>query len=415
MVRGRPAFVIVGGGLTGAAAAHALRSEWFDGRLVLIGAERRLPYERPPLSKAYLRGEPSAEDPTFLPPSWYEEQEVDVVLGERVATVDVAARAVELEGGGRVGYDALLVVTGGTNRTLPIPGWDLEGVLGLRTVDDADRIRQAAAPGARAVVAGAGFIGCEVAASLRHLGVDVDVVDRWPPLQRVLGPDVSAVYEALHREHGVRFHLGQRVERFEGTTRVRRVVTTSEETLECDFVVTGVGIVPVTGPVEGTGIAVADGILVDERFRTNAPYVFAAGDVANREHPIYGRVRVEHYDSALKHGSAAARAMLGQDDDAADLPWFWSDQYETNLQYIGLARGWDEFVTRGSLEDLSFVGFYMKRGVVDAVVGMNRGREVRRCAGMIASRAPVAPDALRDEDVDVRTLAGEVARGSVGR
>jgi 3-phenylpropionate/trans-cinnamate dioxygenase ferredoxin reductase component len=412
---GRPTFVIVGGGLTAAAAAHALRSDGFDGRVIIVGAEHRLPYERPPLSKAYLRGEPAAADPTFLSEAWYQEHEVDVLLGERVDAVDVERRVAELEDGGRFAFDSLLVATGGQNRTLPIPGWDLDGVLGLRTIEDADRIREAAVPGARVVIAGAGFIGCEVAASLRHLGVEVDVVDMSPPLLRVLGPDVSAIYAAMHREHGVRFHHEQRVERFEGAARVERVVTTTGEVLETDFVITGVGIVPVTAAVEGSGIELSNGILVDERFRTTAPGVFAAGDVANRLHPRYGRLRVEHYDSALKQGAAAARAMLGRDDETAELPWFWSDQYDTNLQYLGLAKEWDEFVTRGSLEERDFVGFYLKDGVVDAAVGMNRGRDVRRAAGVISSRRPVDTDLLRDEDVDIRGLVGEPARGSVSR
>jgi 3-phenylpropionate/trans-cinnamate dioxygenase ferredoxin reductase component len=404
-------FVLAGGGMTAAATAHTLRSEGFDGRVVLVSAESHLPYERPPLSKEYLRGEHPAEETTFLSEGWYEEHQVELLLGERVVRVQPGDRTVELRDGRRLGYDALLIATGGENRRLPIPGWELDGVLGLRSIEDADRIRQAAVPGSRAVIAGAGFIGCEVAASLRQLGVEVDVVELFEaPLVRVLGPKVAAVYEALHREHGVWFHFGQGVERFEGPDRVERVVTTTGARLECDFVVTGVGIAPVTDLLEGSGIEVANGVLVDGRCRTNAPGVLAAGDVANHLHPVFGRLRVEHYDNALKQGTAAARTMLGRDEPYGDLHWFWSDQYDTNLQYLGFALEWDAFVTRGSLEGRSFVGFYVREGMVDAVVGMNRGREVRRAAGLIAARRPVDVRALADEDVDVRKLAAGLAR-----
>jgi 3-phenylpropionate/trans-cinnamate dioxygenase ferredoxin reductase subunit len=406
-------FVIVGGGLAGAKAAETLRSEGFDGRVVLIGAEASRPYERPPLSKEYLRGERPAEDTTFLPEEWYEQNEVDLVLGERVARVDPADRTVDLDGSGRLACDALLIATGGRNRRLPIPGWELDGVLGLRTIEDADRLRQAASPGSHAVIAGAGFIGCEVAASFRTIGVEVDIVDMGPPLLRVLGPELSEMYATMHRDHGVRFHLEQRVERFEGTERVEGVVTDAGTRLPCDFVVTGVGIEPVTDLADGSGVLVDNGIAVDERCRTNVPGVFAAGDVANHLHPRFGRLRVEHYDNALKQGAAVARSMLGHDDVFDDLHWFWSDQYDTNLQYVGFARQWDRFVTRGSVEGLDFLGFYLRDGVVDAVVGMNRGREVRRASGLVGLGRPVDAGALADEDVDVRDLAAWAPEGSM--
>jgi len=266
------------------------------------------------------------------------------------------------------------------------------------------------------VIVGAGFIGCEVAASLRHLGVEVDLVEFFDlPLVRVVGPEIGRVYAEMHAEHGVRLHLRQAAERFEGEHSVRAVLTTDGARLECDFVVTGVGISPVTDLAQGTAIDLSNGILVDERCRTNVPGIFAAGDVANHLHPLFGRLRVEHYDNALKQGAAAARSMLDHPEPYDDLHWFWSDQYDTNLQYIGFAPEGAAFVARGSVEGRSFTGFYLSDGTVRAVVGMDRGREVRRAAGLIRSGATVDPRVLADEDVDMKELVAHAGRTSGDR
>jgi 3-phenylpropionate/trans-cinnamate dioxygenase ferredoxin reductase component len=411
----RRTFVIVGAGLTGGAAASTLRDEGFDGRIVLIGDEPRPPYERPPLSKEYLRGE--ASDLTYLrPPGWYAAEDVELLAGAVVERLDVRERSVVLRGGERIAYDAVLVATGGRNRRLRVPGADLQGVLDLRTVEDADRIRAHAVEGTKAVVVGAGFIGCEVAASLRSMGVEVEVVEVLDaPLLRVAGPEVGRVYREIHEDHGVRFHFEQTVDRFEGTARVEAVVTSTGRRIECDVVVVGVGIEPSTGVVEDTGVELEDGIVVDEGCRTNVEGVHAAGDVANHFHPLFGRrVRVEHYDNALKQGAAAARSMMGQEIRFDDPHWFWSDQYGHDLQYLGHAAEWDDFVVRGSMGERRFLGFYLKRGIVDAVVGLDRGREVRRAAKLIRSRQPVDPARLRDEEVDVRALAEGPPASSTG-
>ncbi len=399
--------VIVGANLTGGAAASTLREEGFRGRVVLIGEEPHPPYERPPLSKEYLRGQKEF-DATFLrPPEWYGEAGVELRLGERATGVDPAARAVNLEDGELVGYDRLLIATGGTNRRLSVPGHDLEGVHGLRTRADADRIRAEARAGRKAVVVGAGFIGSEVAASLRQLGVEVDVVEVLElPMLGVVGPDVAKVYEGIHRDHGVRFHFQETVAAFRGKARVEEVVTDRGTAIGCDFVVVGIGITPATDVVDETPVVVEDGIVVDRFCRTNVEDVYAAGDVANHYHPLFGRrIRVEHWDNALKQGAAAARNMMGRDEAFEDPHWFWSDQYEFNLQSMGVADGWDDFVMRGSLEDRDFLGFYLRRGVVVAAIGLNRGNEVRRSASIIRKRQRVDPRALRDEDVDVRKLS----------
>ena len=408
----RPTFVIVGANLTGGAAVSTLRDDGFDGRIVLVGEEIHPPYERPPLSKAYLRGEESFEDALLRPREWYGENDVELALGTTATTIDPNERVVQLSDGDRVRYDKVLVATGGHNRRLPVPGGDLEGIRYLRTVEDADAIGAEAKAGRKAVVVGAGFIGCEVTASLRNLGVDVDVVEIFDtPLVRVVGPEVGKVYESVHRDQGVRYHFQESVERFEGNQRVEAVVTAKGTRIECDFAVVGVGIQPATSLVEGTGVAAENGILVDQFCRSSVEDVFAAGDVANHDHPLFGRrMRVEHWDNALKQGAAAARNMMGTLTPYADPHWFWSDQYEFNLQYLGFATAWDQFVVRGSLEDRDFLGFYVKDGVVDAVVGTNRGREVRRSAGIVQSRQPVDTATLRDEGVDVKTLSQSLSR-----
>ncbi|MDP8957575.1 MAG: FAD-dependent oxidoreductase [Actinomycetota bacterium] len=408
----RPTFVIVGANLTGGAAVSTLRDHGFHGRIILIGQEQHPPYERPPLSKGYLRGEEPFDDALLRPPNWYGENDVELLLGTTATRVDPGERVVELADGNRIPYDKVLVATGGRNRRLPVPGGEPDGVLYLRTVEDSDALKAEAKPGRKAAVVGAGFIGSEVAASLRTLGVEVEVVEVFDaPLVRVVGPEIGKLYESIHRDHGVRFHFQESVERFEGTTRVEEVITSKGTRIACDLAVVGVGIQPATEVVEGTDVAVENGILVDEFCRTTVDGVFAAGDVANHYHPLFGRrMRVEHWDNALKQGAAAARNMMGRETTFADPHWFWSDQYDFNLQYMGFATAWDEFVVRGSLEDRNFVGFYVKDGVVDAVVGLNRGRDVRRSAGLIQSRQPVDPAVLRDEDGDLKKLAQSLSR-----
>jgi len=400
-------FVIVGANSTGGAAAATLRTEGFEGDVIVVGAEQHPPYERPPLSKEYLRGEATADSALLRPAAWYSDNGVDMRLGSRAVSVDVGRRVVRLEDRDGIPFDKVLVATGGRNRRLSVPGHDLPGILDLRTFEDADRIRREARPGRRAVVVGAGFIGCEVAASLRQLGVEVEVVEIFEaPLFRVVGRDVGMVYESIHRDHGVRFHFTDDVIRFEGHDRVEAVVTGKGVRIECDFVVVGIGIEPATEVIDETRVAVENGIVVDQFCQTTVPGVFAAGDVANHYHPLFDRrIRVEHWDNALKHGAAAAKNMVGIRTEYADPHWFWSDQYEYNLQYAGFSADWDELVVRGSMDERNFVGFYRKDGVVQAAVGVNRGRDVRRAMALIKSRQVVDAKALRDEDVDLRKMA----------
>ncbi len=401
--KGRKRIVIVGAALCGGTAAATLRREGFDGHLTLIGAEQHLPYERPPLSKSFLRGETSFDDALVESAAFWPDKQVELRLGTKAIGVDAYGHTVELEGGERVPFDQLLIATGARNRRFPIPGLDLSGVYDLRTVEDAERIRAEVMPGRNVVIAGMGFIGSEVAASLRQKGLSVTVIDgNIAPLARVLGEQVGGVLEGIHRDKGVQMHFQDRVASFEGTHRVERVVTAGGLKLDCDFVVTGLGVEPITDFLEGSGIDLDDGVLVDEWCKTSVEGIFAAGDVANHINLLFGRrVRVEHWQNAIKHGRAAALSMLGKGSPYRDVYWFWSDQYEVNLQYAGYHTEWDELVVRGSLEDRSFLAFYVRDGRVLATVGIGRGEDVQRCMSLIEASAQVDPDKLSDEAVDL--------------
>jgi 3-phenylpropionate/trans-cinnamate dioxygenase ferredoxin reductase component len=324
-----------------------------------------------------------------------------------VTRVEPAAGTVHLDTGRSLRYDKLLIATGVRTRRLPIPGLNLQGVFDLRSVADADALRLQIAPGKRAAVIGMGFIGSEVAASLRQKGVEVVGIDPSPtPLFRVLGEDVGQVMAAVHREHGVEMLFNDLVLRFEGDGQLRRVVTTRGRRIDCDFAVVGVGVEPAVDFLAGSGIGINNGILVDEYCRTTVEDVYAAGDVANHYHPVFGRrMRVEHWQNARQQGAAAARSMLGAGPPYDAVHWFWSDQYDVNLQYAGFHQEWDRMVIRGGLDERNFVAFYLNQGRIDAVVGFNRGNDVRRAMALIKSRELVDHEWLKDDDVDLRSLA----------
>jgi 3-phenylpropionate/trans-cinnamate dioxygenase ferredoxin reductase component len=399
-------YIIVGANLAGGTAAITLREEGFDGEIELIGAEPHPPYERPPLSKEYLQGVKPFEDALLKPSSFYTEHNIHTRLGQRALHVYPSERTVELEDSSKVPYDKLLVATGVRNRRLRVPGVDLEGIYSLRTVDDADRIQAAARAGSRAVLVGMGFIGSEVAASLRHRGVEVVVIEPFKtPLYRVLGEEIGRVFADLHRENGVQMFFEESVTSFEGTDSVQRVMTGAGRLIECDFVVMGVGVEPVTDLLTGCGVKIDNGIVVDEYCQTNVEDIYAAGDVANHFHPLFGRhLRVEHWQNAIHQGRAAARSMLGKREPYSDVHWFWSDQYDCNVQYAGFHMGWDELVVRGNLEQRNAVVFYIQERRIAAAVAFNRGRDLQRAMSLIRARVEVEPEVLRDEGVDLRSL-----------
>jgi 3-phenylpropionate/trans-cinnamate dioxygenase ferredoxin reductase subunit len=403
-------FVIVGASLTGAKAAETLRTEGFDGRLVLIGAEHERPYERPPLSKDYLRGEVGRERVYVHDEGYYAEREIELLLGRTAMSLDNSARVVELDGGEQLRYDRLLLATGAEPRRLPIPGGELDGVHYLRNVGDSDALRERLDRGGSVVVVGAGWIGSEVAASARQRGLDVTVIEPASvPLERVLGPELGAIYRDIHTDHGVRMMLGTGVAAFEGATNVERVRTSDGQTLDCEFVVVGVGVQPRTQLAASAGLAVDDGILIDEHLQTSVPEVFAAGDVANAQHPFYGqRIRVEHWANALHQGPAAARNMLGRRQPYDTLPYFFSDQYEIGMEYAGYARTWDRVVLRGDPASREFIAFWLVDDRVVAGINVNVWDVTDHIQRLIRSRTRVDDRRLADTDVALETLVPAV-------
>ena len=408
--------MIVGDAMAGGNAAVALREEGFRNQVTVVGREPGVPFGRPPLSKTYLRSEEELANWYVKPASWYEEHDVNRIVGSGVAVVDTAAHTVLLDSGRELAYQKVLIATGGRNRRLELPGADLPGVYYLRTVAECEAIKRQAVAGRRAVVVGMGFIGSEVAASLTQLGVHVTAI--FPgrfPLERVLGGEIGALFGAIHRENGVELLAGDQVAAFEGAERLEAVRTAGGVRVACDFAVAGVGIEPVVPAVAGQPVAQDNGVLVDQFCRTSAADVYAAGDVANHLHPVFGRVRVEHYNNAEKQGAAAARSMLGSDAPYDYIHSFWSDQYDHKLEYVGHATTWDEFVVRGSLEEQSLIGFYLVNGVVRAAAGLDRGgdpeldrdAEMAAAARLVAVRAQPPRGLLADEQVDLWSVGKE--------
>jgi 3-phenylpropionate/trans-cinnamate dioxygenase ferredoxin reductase subunit len=404
--------VIIGGGVAGGNAAATLREEGFPGPVLLISREPGVPFGRPPLSKTYLRSEEDLDAWYVRPAGWYADHDVELRSGAAVVAVDPAAHAVTLDSGKELGYQKVLIATGGRNRRLGVPGAGLPGIHYLRTVAECDAIKQEAVPGRRAVVVGMGFIGCEVAASLTELGVRVTAV--FPgrtPLERVLGGQVGALIGAIHRANGVELLPGDQVAAFEGTERLEAIATAAGHRIACDFAVAGIGIEPDNLAVP---VARENGILADELCRASAPDVYVAGDMANHLHPLFGRIRVEHFNNAEKQGAAAAGSMLGSTAPYDYLHSFWSDQYEHKIEYVGHATKWDEFVVRGSVEEGKLIGFYLVDGVVLAAVGLDRGGdpeldldgEMAACARLVSARARPAPAVLADDRTDLWSLDG---------
>ena len=405
--------VIIGGGVAGGNAAATLREEGFPGPVVLISREPGAPFGRPPLSKTYLRSEEDLGAWYVRPDGWYAGHDVELRTGTSVVAVDPARHAVTLGSGAELDYQKVLIATGGRNRRLGLPGAGLPGLHYLRTVAECDAIKREAVPGRHAVVVGMGFIGCEVAASLTQMGVRVTAVFAGPsPLETVLGSEVGALIGAIHREKGVELLAGQQVAAFEGRQRLEAVVTAAGRRIGCDFAVAGVGLEP---DLPAAPIAFQNGILADQLCRASAPDVYVAGDVANHLHPLFGRVRVEHFNNAEKQGAAAARSMLGSAEPYDYLHTFWSDQYEHKIEYVGHAAKWDKFVVRGSAEERRLIGFYLADGVVLAAAGLDRGGdpeldlggEMAACSRLVAARARPAPALLADERTDLWSLAGQ--------
>jgi 3-phenylpropionate/trans-cinnamate dioxygenase ferredoxin reductase subunit len=403
-------FVVVGASMAGASAVEELRRAGFTGRLVLVGAEPHLPYERPPLSKGVLTGATPDTRVFLRDAAFYAAQQVDLLLGTAAVGLDTARREVLLASGARLRFDRLLIATGGQARRLAVPGADLPGVLELRTLDDACALRDAlhdvAARGGRVVIAGAGFIGAEVAAACRQLGVAVTVLEVLPAmLGRVLGAEVGAFCAQIHRAHGVDLRLGEAIMAVRGSARVTAVATAAGAELACDLLLVGVGMLPADAWLRDTGVALDDGVLVDAYCATNVPNIFAAGDVARWPYQLTGeRVRLEHEDNALRQGAAAARNLLGERLPYTPVPYFWSDVYDLKMQYVGHATTWDQVVLRGQPPVAPFIACYLRQGRLLAALAVNQVREVATLKRLIAARATPDPAALADAAVPLKSL-----------
>ena len=375
--------VIAGGGLAGATAAFALRERGFDGRITLVSQEQSAPYERPPMSKSYLRGESTLDQALVRPLADYAAQSIELLLGRRAVTLDPTIRELDLDDGTNLTYDALLIATGSAPRHLGSTPTSLRGVHYLRTAADADSIRTAAAEATNIVVIGGGWIGSEVTASLRQLGHEVTRISALPrPLQRVLGPEVAEAYRQLHAEHGVRLVQG-RVSLLQGTRSVEEIRLSDGHGVPADLVVIGVGAVARMQLAMRGGLETTEGgITVDEYLRSSVPNIYAAGDVAAAWHPRFGRhIRIEHWDNAIEQGKAAAANILGANQPYARTPYFYSDQFNLGMEYRGYAPQWGKVVVRGDLAKREFIAFWLADDRVIAAMNANvwdQGEELQR-------------------------------------
>ncbi|SER67791.1 3-phenylpropionate/trans-cinnamate dioxygenase ferredoxin reductase subunit [Mycobacterium sp. 88mf] len=394
-------FAIVGGGLAGAKAAEALRDNDFDGHVVLFAAEDQLPYERPPLSKEYLAGKKKLDDFTVDPASWYRDHNVELRLGTEVTAVNAAEHTLALPDGTAVGYDKLLLATGSSSRRPPIPGSDAAGVHYLRTIDDAATLSAALTPGSTLAVVGAGWIGLEVAAGARGRDVNVTVVESARlPLLATLGAEVGEVFAQLHREHGVDLRLDQSVKEVttdNGTATGLRLGDGS--TVTADAVLIAVGAAPNIGLAEKAGLAIADGgVLVDASLRSSDPDIFAVGDIAAAQHPFFGvRIRTEHWANALKQPAVAAAGMLGKSAEYDELPYFFTDQYDLGMEYVGHAPRYQRVVFRGDVAGREFVAFWLDaESRVLAGMNVNVWDVLDDVKALIRSAEPVDPERIAD-------------------
>jgi 3-phenylpropionate/trans-cinnamate dioxygenase ferredoxin reductase subunit len=402
-------FVIVGGGLAGAKAAEVLRDKDFGGHIVLLAEEDHLPYERPPLSKEFLAGKKSLPEFTVEDAAWYRDHNVDLRLGTRATAVDPAAHIVALPDDSKLHYDKLLLATGSRSRHLPLPGADASGVYYLRTVDDAEALDSALREGSSLAVVGAGWIGLEVAATARGRGVNVTVVETARlPLLTALGPEVAEVFAQLHRDHGVNLLLGSSVEEIASTAGVASGLRlTDGSDVDADAVLIAVGAEPNTGLAEHAGLDVAHGgVEVDSSLRTSNPDIFAVGDIAAAEHPLFGvRVRTEHWANALKQPAVAAAVMLGENAEYDELPYFFTDQYDLGMEYVGHAPSYERVVFRGDVAGREFAAFWLD-GDNRVLAGMNVNiwEGLDDIKDLIRLQAPADPGRLGDPNVPLREL-----------
>ncbi len=408
---GATQIVVIGGGQAGAQALQSLRQGGYEGKLTLVADEAALPYQRPPLSKAYMKGEFSEERLYFRPEAWYQDQKIEVILSTHATKIDRTAQTVELPHGGQIPYDALIIATGSRPRVLPTKGADLAGVHDLRDLSDVERIRPNMISGRRMVIIGAGYIGLEAAAVARQMGLEVTVLEMAPRvLARVTSPVMSEFFETEHRAQGVTILTGARLDHIDGADgKVTAAVLADGTRIDADIVLVGIGILPNEELAKDAGIACNNGILVDRDARTSDPRIFAAGDCASRPLVHFGRSgRLESVHNAIEQGKLAAAAILGKPRPAEDCPWFWSDQYDLKLQIAGLSQDYDEIVVRGDPKDRKFAAFYLRNGTLIAVDAVNSPPEFLASKKLIMSGAKLAPGVLGDTSVSMKDIAAAV-------
>jgi 3-phenylpropionate/trans-cinnamate dioxygenase ferredoxin reductase subunit len=400
--------VIVGAGHAGGTAAALLRQYGYEGPITVIGDEPIAPYQRPPLSKAWLKGEADAEALMLRPLSFYADQRIELILNVKVTGLDRAAKTVRLADGKTIAYDYLILATGSRARPLRIPGADLEGVLFLRSAADAEVLKAALGPGKRLAVVGGGYIGLEAAASGRALGADVVVLEREDRiLARVAGGTLPAFFQRYHEARGVRFELGARIEAFVGEAgRLTGVRLEGGRVIPCDEALVGIGVILNDELAQGAGLECADGIVVDANARTADPAIFAIGDVTHRPLPLYDRMfRLESVANALEQAKHAAAAVAGRPEPPQEVTWNWSDQYDVKLQMAGIAFDSDDLVVRGDPAAAKFAVFHLKGPVIRAVEAVNAPAEFMAARQLIGSQKPIDRSKLADPTVSMKEVA----------
>jgi 3-phenylpropionate/trans-cinnamate dioxygenase ferredoxin reductase subunit len=401
-------FVIVGASLAGAKAAQTLRDDGFSGRVVLVGEEPVRPYERPPLSKDYLRGEVDFDKAAVHPDGFYAEHDIELLTSTTVTSIDPAARQVHLGPGTTLPYDQVLLTTGASVRRSAVTGSELDGIHYLRSLASCDILRDDLARATKVVIVGAGWIGCEVAASARTLGHQVALIEAAEvPLQRVLGTEVGTMFRDLHAEHGVELHMGVGVSAFGGDKAVEEVVLADGSRVSGDLFLVAVGVTPRTELAHPAGLNIDNGVVTDEHLATSVPGIWAAGDVANAHHPLFGTsIRLEHWSAALNQGPVAAKNMLGQNVSYQKVPYFFSDQYDLGMEYSGFAPTWDQIVYRGDREKKEVIVFWLDHGRVVAGMNVNIWDVNDAIAALVRSQRVIDPKLLTDPSVDLGSLAG---------
>jgi len=399
--------VVIGAGHAAGQVAASLRQKGFTGSITLIGEEPWVPYQRPPLSKKFLAGELEAERLFFKPEKFYPEHDVELRLNTTAEKIDRDNCTVSLSDGSSIDYDWLVMTTGSRVRTAPIPGAELANVHYLRNIADVDALREGFKPGANLVIVGAGYIGLEVAAVAQTHGLNVTVLEMADrPMQRVVAPEVSAFYAKLHTDAGVDLRCNTAIEKFTGTDVVEQVHVVGSEPLDADMILIGIGILPNSELAEEAGLAVDNGILVDEFCRTEDPKILAAGDCTNHPNRLLDRkLRLESVHNALEQAKTAAASIVGEPTEYAQIPWFWSDQYDIKLQIVGLSQGYDQVVVRGNPDEKSFAAFYLQGNKLLAVDCINSAREFMIAKKLLAKGVEFTPEELADMSRTFKEIA----------